>query len=72
MYCSSVRRLNASQSEAVKSFVMRQLNKEQSFGVELIQGPPGTGTDPDLCCLVPDHLCLISLYGFAIWSPLCL
>lgn len=48
MYCNSVRRLNASQSEAVKSFVIRQLNREQSFGVELIQGPPGTGTDPDL------------------------
>ena len=61
MYCTNVRRLNASQSKAVKNFVIRQLNREPSFGVELIQGPPGTGTNLDLCCLAPDHLCLISL-----------
>ncbi|KAG0557184.1 hypothetical protein KC19_11G108300 [Ceratodon purpureus] len=57
MYCKSIRRLNASQSEAVKSFVIRQLNREQSFGVELIQGPPGTGKTSTLTAMLSPTVC---------------
>lgn len=46
-YCNEVRRLNLSQTETVQGFITRMLDREQDFGVELIQGPPGTGNIVD-------------------------
>lgn len=42
-YCQDIRRLNDSQTEAVRSFVMGLRNRESGCLVRLIQGPPGTG-----------------------------
>lgn len=56
-YCCTIRRLNLSQTEAVKRFIMRHLNPQQGYGVELIQGPPGTGKTSTLTAMLSATVC---------------